>query len=305
MLFRRRAWVEVRWIEPSARTALRRDCRAVAQGHDQSAATEGFRRYKHGTRGCESWIPGSVASTPCWIQFVLYVSNTYGNNTAAFQWQAWALQAKDFPPGYPVPVGAPNRNQPVPAFNQPNPSHRHPGQPRRRRRPGARTIPADDTAIARVGEVAFLRGRYNAAALDFAVLAASHRWRDDRVGEAQALLDEGTALAHAGRHAEARVTLAAAGDAAFGIGVLILSALVVRLRQIAAVPRRACPQAGDLAAKRVDRGRPDGRRSRVGAAAGRTRQGASGRRALSGPIAWPRYGPVDGQAARADRVPRR
>lgn len=67
-------------------------------------------------------MPGvtSVGVTLDWIQFVLYVSNTYGNNTAAFQWQAWALQAKDFPPGYPVPVGAPNRNQPVPTFNQPN-----------------------------------------------------------------------------------------------------------------------------------------------------------------------------------------
>jgi hypothetical protein len=55
-----------------------------------------------------------------WIQFTLYVSNTYGPNTGAFQWQAWALGATSWPPGYSVPPGSTNPNQPVPPFTQPN-----------------------------------------------------------------------------------------------------------------------------------------------------------------------------------------
>src|ERR1700693_4865244 len=63
----------------------------------------------------------SVGLALNWIQFTLYVSNNYGNNTAAFQWQAWALGATAFPPGYTVPPGTTNPNQPVPPFTQPNP----------------------------------------------------------------------------------------------------------------------------------------------------------------------------------------
>jgi hypothetical protein len=68
-------------------------------------------------------MPGvtSVGLTLNWIQFTLYVSNTYGNNTAAFQWQAWSLGATAFPPGYTVPPGTTNPNQPVPPFPQPSP----------------------------------------------------------------------------------------------------------------------------------------------------------------------------------------
>jgi hypothetical protein len=65
----------------------------------------------------------SVGLTLNWIQFTLYVSSNpaYGNNEAAFQWQAWALGATAFPPGYPVPPGTTNPNQPVPPFTQPPP----------------------------------------------------------------------------------------------------------------------------------------------------------------------------------------
>jgi hypothetical protein len=58
-----------------------------------------------------------VGLTLNWIQFILYVSNTYGNNTAAFQWQAWALGAGAFPQGQPQ--GTTQPQQPVPPFNQP------------------------------------------------------------------------------------------------------------------------------------------------------------------------------------------
>jgi hypothetical protein len=60
-----------------------------------------------------------------WIQFTLYVSNTYGFNEAAFQWQAWALGATAFLPGYPVPPGTTNPNQPE-----------HDSRACRRQRPG-------------------------------------------------------------------------------------------------------------------------------------------------------------------------
>jgi hypothetical protein len=60
----------------------------------------------------------SVVGLPLnWIQFTLYVSNVYGNNTAAFQWQAWSLGATGFPQGQPK--GTTQPQQPVPPFNQP------------------------------------------------------------------------------------------------------------------------------------------------------------------------------------------
>ncbi len=64
-------------------------------------------------------MPGvSVVGLPLnWIQFTLYVSNVYGNNTAAFQWQAWSLGATGFPQGQPQ--GTTQPLQPVPPFNQP------------------------------------------------------------------------------------------------------------------------------------------------------------------------------------------
>jgi hypothetical protein len=66
-------------------------------------------------------MPGvtCVGLTLNWIQFVLYVSNVYGPNTAAFQWQAWAIGAPAgvWPKGQPK--GPTNPNQPVPAFTQP------------------------------------------------------------------------------------------------------------------------------------------------------------------------------------------
>lgn len=66
-------------------------------------------------------MPGatSVGLALNWIQFTIYVSNTYGSNTAAFQWQAWALGATQWPEGQPP--GTTNPNQPVPPFHQPNP----------------------------------------------------------------------------------------------------------------------------------------------------------------------------------------
>src|SRR5271170_2069452 len=64
-------------------------------------------------------MPGvSVLGLPLnWIQFSLYVSNVFGNNTAAFQWQAWSLGATGFPQGQPQ--GTTQPQQPVPPFNQP------------------------------------------------------------------------------------------------------------------------------------------------------------------------------------------
>jgi hypothetical protein len=63
-------------------------------------------------------MPGavSVGLALNWIQFVLRVAN----GEATFQWQAWALGATAFPPGYQVPPGTTNPNQPVPPFQQPN-----------------------------------------------------------------------------------------------------------------------------------------------------------------------------------------
>lgn len=59
----------------------------------------------------------SVGLTLNWIQFTLYVSNNYGNNTAAFQWQAWANGATTWPQGQPLGTTSPT--QPVPPFTGP------------------------------------------------------------------------------------------------------------------------------------------------------------------------------------------
>jgi hypothetical protein len=57
------------------------------------------------------------------LQFTLYVSNVYGNNTAAFQWQAWSSGATTFSQGQPQKTT--QADQPVPpfpaAYTQPNP----------------------------------------------------------------------------------------------------------------------------------------------------------------------------------------
>jgi hypothetical protein len=63
----------------------------------------------------------SVGLALNWIQFVICVSDNYEDNSATFEWQAWALGATAFPPGYQVPPGTTNANQPVPPFPQPNP----------------------------------------------------------------------------------------------------------------------------------------------------------------------------------------
>ena len=53
-----------------------------------------------------------------WIQYVLQVNNIYGNNTGAFQWQAWALGRTDAQPTDPQGTGDPQ--QVVPSFDQGN-----------------------------------------------------------------------------------------------------------------------------------------------------------------------------------------
>lgn len=64
----------------------------------------------------------------------------------------------------------------------------------------------------RQGEIAFLRSRYDESAGDFALAVNEVRYSADAGGdtEAAALLDQGTALAYAGRQAEAQPTLAIA-----------------------------------------------------------------------------------------------
>jgi hypothetical protein len=58
-----------------------------------------------------------AGKTPNWVQFVIYVDNSknLGNNTAAFQWQAWPAGAKGWPQGTSDP------QQPIPPFHQPPP----------------------------------------------------------------------------------------------------------------------------------------------------------------------------------------
>jgi hypothetical protein len=66
-----------------------------------------------------------ISGTTCvgqpmdWIQYVLQVNNLYGNNTAAFQWQAWSLESTAWSGGEPQGMGA-GPTQPVPKFSQPN-----------------------------------------------------------------------------------------------------------------------------------------------------------------------------------------
>ena len=83
--------------------------------------------------------------------------------------------------------------------------------------------------VQREGEIAFLEHRYNAAADYFAITVNRARlhysnWRGE---EALGLLDQGTALAYAGRRAEALATLTAANAAATGSGDAQLSALAM------------------------------------------------------------------------------
>jgi hypothetical protein len=67
-----------------------------------------------------------LGKTLDWIQFVFQVNNIYGPNTAAFQWQAFALTAT---PGWPQgqPQGTSDFHQPIPGavgdlgFHQPSP----------------------------------------------------------------------------------------------------------------------------------------------------------------------------------------
>jgi tetratricopeptide (TPR) repeat protein len=74
-------------------------------------------------------------------------------------------------------------------------------------------LPNDELAILREGEIAFLRGRYDDAAQEFAVAAgraALHHGSPSQ-DEAQALLDRGAALVHAGRRAAGISALTDAG----------------------------------------------------------------------------------------------
>ena len=76
----------------------------------------------------------------------------------------------------------------------------------------ARLLPNDPLAPLRTGEIAFLRGRYEDAVLAFQAAVRTARrstclWSHD---EAQALLDEGAALAREGRRAEAVSAFSAA-----------------------------------------------------------------------------------------------
>ena len=64
-------------------------------------------------------MPGvNVMGLPLnWLQYVIYVSNVYGNNTAAYQWQAWSIGSTQWPEGDPsVPA---NANQPAVGIVQP------------------------------------------------------------------------------------------------------------------------------------------------------------------------------------------
>lgn len=72
--------------------------------------------------------------------------------------------------------------------------------------------PSDYLPWLRQGEIAFLRHRYDESAGDFALAVNEVRYSADAGGatEAAALLDQGTALAYAGRQAEAQTTLATA-----------------------------------------------------------------------------------------------
>jgi cellulose synthase operon protein C len=70
----------------------------------------------------------------------------------------------------------------------------------------------DFLARQRLGEIEFLRRRYDDAAADFATAARRARARDATRDEAQALLERGAALLRAGRRAEGEDALRAADD---------------------------------------------------------------------------------------------
>ena len=76
--------------------------------------------------------------------------------------------------------------------------------------------PASELALSREGEIAFLQRRYDEAATDFAVLVNRARLQTGHPSgvEANALLDEGVALASAGRAGPALATLGAAAATA-------------------------------------------------------------------------------------------
>jgi len=78
----------------------------------------------------------------------------------------------------------------------------------------AKQLPGDRQAVIEEGQIAFLRHRYDEAATDFAVAFNDAQYASASAsdGQALALLDEGTALAYAGRRAEALATLASASD---------------------------------------------------------------------------------------------
>lgn len=80
----------------------------------------------------------------------------------------------------------------------------------------ARTLPQDASAIEEEGEIAFLQHRYQDAAVDFAQGANDDQWKSGTwsTPEANALLDQGTAAAYAGRGAEALALLAQAAETA-------------------------------------------------------------------------------------------
>ncbi len=84
----------------------------------------------------------------------------------------------------------------------------------------AGTRAGGELALLNEGEIAFLRHRYNDAATYFAVAVNDARYQHGapRQDEAAALLDQGTALAYAGRHAEALATLSAANQTAITSG---------------------------------------------------------------------------------------
>ncbi len=84
----------------------------------------------------------------------------------------------------------------------------------------AGTRAGGEPALLNEGEIAFLRHRYNDAATYFALAVNDARYQHGapRQDEAAALLDQGTALAYAGRHAEALATLSAANETAIASG---------------------------------------------------------------------------------------
>jgi len=118
----------------------------------------------------------------------------------------------------------------------------------------AEVQPRDALALQREGEIAFLRGLYNQAADYFAIVVNRARLQFGHWSEAEALglLDQGTALAYAGRRAEALATLAAANEAAARWGG-ISSAQTGNPPVAAELSALAMEQAGDTL---LDAGHP-------------------------------------------------